>query len=245
MKYIIYIIFIACLATLSFLYSSNTTVEKADSAVWVDGRSISNQEIERLKLRSPSLFTESTSLPDSLIMREVLINEALRQKVDQEEAFRHRIKTFYEQSLVKILVERKMESIQYEPSMEESQAYTNLLGRRIAIELIPLDGSGTPLADKTEHLAGPFLDFSAAIRMELLFLKPGEQSRPLDLFGQKHLLMVKEIGEKDPQFINNNPERDRTVIREYRREALFAQWQETLMKQAKIVVAPKEEGAIR
>jgi len=239
MKYIIYIILIACVATLSFFSSSTPPDSKKDSAVWVDGRSISVQEVATLKRRSPSLFTATSKLPESLIMREVLINEALRQKVDKDESFRQRIKTFYEQSLVKILVERKMDSIQYEPTPEELSGYANLLGRRIELDLIPVVAD----ADRgIEHLAGPFLDFSVAIRVELIFVKPGETSKPFKLFGKNYRLAVKKISEKDPQFAGYNSKRVRAVIREYRREQLFATWQESLMKQAEIVVAPSDGG---
>lgn len=241
MKYIVYILFIACLATLSFFYSSEQRSHESDFAVRIDGRSISAQEIATLKQQSPSLFPKAESLPDSLIMREVLIAEALRQKVDQEEAFRHRIKTFYEQSLVKILVDRKLDSIQYTPTEEEVAAYANLQGRILSIDLVPLDAAGQSLTEGTEHLQGPFLDFSVAIRMEILFLKPQIQSPPIDLFGQVYILVVQSISAKDPKLDSVDTKRDHAVIVEYRRQELFTQWQESLVKQAKIEVAPRQK----
>jgi hypothetical protein len=241
MKYIIYILFIACLATLSFFYSSEQRSQDSDFAVRVDGRAISTQEIDKLKQQSPSLFPKAESLPDSLIMREVLIAEALRQKVDQEEAFRHRIKTFYEQSLVKILVDRKLDSIRYTPTEEEVAAYANLQGRTLRIDLVPFDSAGQLLTDETEHLEGSFLDFSIAIRMEILFLKPEIQSPPIDLFGQVYILVVQSISEKDPKVVSVDTERDHAVIVEYRRQELFTKWQEALVKQAKIEVAPRQK----
>ncbi len=240
MKYIVYIFFIAFIATVGFLYSSGSTPDVGDSAVRIDGRTISVQEIEKLKQQSPSLFEDSDGLPESLILREILISEALRQKVDQEEAFRHRVKTFYEQSLVKILVERKMDSINYTPTTEEIALYADFLGRSVEIDLVPVD-SAQKLGNDIEKLSGPFGDFSVALRMEMLFLETGVASKPVNLFGQLYVLIVKSIGEKDPLYTQYDAGRDRAVIQEYRRQEIMAQWQQSLMEQAEIVIAPKQE----
>lgn len=240
MKYIVYILFIACIATLSSLFSSGSKSEEKEYAVRVDGRIISTAEISKLKQQSPSLFSQSDELPQSLVMREVLINEAIRQRVDQEEAFRQRIKTFYEQSLVKILVERQMDSIRYAPTAKELAAYANLIGRKIDLTLVPLDSTGQPFSKDIEHLSGPFLDFSLEIRMHILFLKPSVTSRPVSLFDQTYVLVVNEISDKAQGTVNQDEKHDYAVIQEYRRQELFAKWQEKLLKQADIVIAPKQ-----
>lgn len=242
MKYIVYIIFIAVIASFSFFYSPTSSPDADQSyAVRIDGRSISSTEIAELKQHSPSLFDQSGDLPESLIMREILIAEALRQKVDQEEAFHHRIKTFYEQSLVKILVDRKMASIHYTPTTEEVAAYKDLLGRKIELDLVPVGSPDQSIVAEPEHLSAPYLDLSAAIRMEILFLKPGVASPPFQLFGQNYVIIVQHIGEKDSLFDHYDDARDLAVITEYRRQQIFTQWQESLMEQAKIEVAPKQK----
>lgn len=242
MKYIVYIIFIAVIASFSFFYFPTSSSNTDQSyVIRIDGRCISSTEIAELKQHSPSLFDQSGYLPESLIMREILIAEALRQKVDQEESFHHRIKTFYEQSLVKNLVDRQMASIHYSPTTEEFAAYTDLLGRTIELDLVPIASSAQSIVAEPEHLSGSYLDLSAAIRMEILFLKPGVPSAPFHLFGQNYVIIVQHIGEKDPLFDNYDDDRDLAVIKEYRRQQIFSQWQESLMAQAKIEVAPKQK----
>ena len=59
----------------------------------------------------PSHHENRQEFLKSVVVEQLLIQEAKRQKIDQEPQFREAIKNHYEQSLVKILLERKNQSL--------------------------------------------------------------------------------------------------------------------------------------
>ena len=248
MKYVVYIILIALISTVGLFLmdrSSHKTTVK-DYVIRVNGKLITASELAQQLNQQPALLGDSTNYVESLITRELLIQEAKRQKIDQEEPFRRALKNFYEQSLIKILIDRKMRSISYTPTQEEIRAYRNLMGRKVSFTLTKVDNSEINASAKdvveknaSNQISDLFDNLALPLRISLLFLKPGEKTRPLNILGGRYIIKLKQIGPSTKVDAKLTDEEIATIITEFRREQMFKKWLDELRKKAKVEVHTK------
>lgn len=138
MRYLLAIIVIVFLATAGIIWIHKPVEQSTkDSVISVNKRQITSSEITPL-LKGKKLDDQDMSgIIDTVITRELLIQEAKRRNIDQEESFRKSLKNFYEQSLIKTLIDQESHAFNYTPSAEEITAYRQLLTKKIDITLIP------------------------------------------------------------------------------------------------------------
>ncbi len=248
MKYVVYIILIALISTVGLFLmdrSSHKTTVK-DYVIRVNGKLITASELAQQLNQQPALLGGSTNYVESLITRELLIQEAKRQKIDQEEPFRRALKNFYEQSLIKILIDRKMRSISYTPTQEEIRAYRNLMGRKVTFTLTKVgnseyDASAKDVVGKnaSNQVSDLFDNLALPLRISLLFLKPGEKTGPLNILGGRYVIELKQIGPPTKVESKLTDEEIATIITEFRREQMFKKWLDELRKKAKVEIHTK------
>lgn len=244
MKYIIYIIIIAITTSVSLLYKPAAQQSKGQQAIRVNGRSVSQQELDEKTIQQSTLLGGPLNITNSLIMREILIDEALQQHIDQNESFQKQIKNFYEQSLVSVLVERKLNSISYSPTAEEIEAYKNLLGRQISLELravSPEREVDVPGEAPLEKLSGLFEDLSLPLRMNILFVSEQQTSKPAPIFGGLFTIYAKKIGAKKETGELYEEEEIKASIIEYRKEEIFHSWLQSLRGKATIELTQNKQ----
>ena len=247
MRYIAYFVLalIVTILGLYLMYRWSHTIPVKDYVIRVNGKLITASEFSHQLNRQPVLLGGSANYAESLVTRELLIQEAKRQKIDQEEPFRQALKNFYEQSLIKILVDRKMRSITYTPTPEEISAYKKLSGRKVTFILTSIGNMPNKARHKgakgnvSNELTDLFDNIALPIRISMLFLKPGEKSGPVNILGGRYVIELKRIG--PPIHTNNKVSDDEIVsaIREYRREEIFKKWLDKLRKNAKVEIHTK------
>jgi hypothetical protein len=114
MRYIYYIIGILCLITLGLVIRLNVVkVEVSEPALIINDRIVSQSELEEFA-KVGSYHSQGSGFLDAVITRELLIQEAVREGIHEEEAFRASVEAYYEQSLVKELVDRKLQNLSAE-----------------------------------------------------------------------------------------------------------------------------------
>ncbi len=248
MRYVAYIILIALITTLGLFLmdrsSRKTTVK--DYVIRVNGKLITASEFSQQLNQQPVLLGGGTNLAEALVTRELLIQEAKRQKIDQEEPFRQALKTFYEQSLIKILIDRKMQSITYTPTPEEISAYKKLMGREVTFTLTNIDNSTNETSQKDvvgnnvpDQVTDLFDNLALPLRISLLFLKPGEKSGPVEIFGGRYVIELEKVGPPARVKARISDDEIAAAISEFRREEIFRKWLDELRKKAKVEVYTK------
>ena len=240
MKYLIIIFtLIAGTIVLSFLlFPGNNPVPEGDIALSINGHDFSGKAITAESKKHGYHDTRS-ELYDSVITRELLIEEAQRQKIDKEENFRKALEDFYENSLVKILLERKNRELAVSVSGEEIDTYIEFLGKNVTftrLESIPADPVSAQAAPGVKNTA-LFDDLAEPLRLLLASLKPGEFAVRFDTGSDKYALRLDSVTPA-AQEIRVPPDRElvKQILEEYKREQLFIRWLADLKAKARIKI---------
>lgn len=252
-----YLYAIATMMILISLYAGYSLFSSPASykniAISINDRNIStdelNQTINRLPLHVKDCYvaTDKNDLVQSLIDKELLIQEAKRLGIDQEEAFRQSIQNFYEQSLIKILLERKTTSLAAEVTDAEADNYIRLLDKNIHLTITEYADIATAENKENEsnraETVALFQNLSAEIRYLLLSLKAGESSQPMPT---QDGFIVYRLDTVEPSLEKELPPPDKKkvqrVIREYKKEKTLNDWMQALREKADIRVFDKEEN---
>jgi hypothetical protein len=238
MRYLYYIGGIIVLVSLFAAYGVfNTTVEISKPAVVINDRIISESELEtRLKLK-PYYMTRDEYI-DSLIDEQLLIQEAINKDIHKEELFRQAVQQYYEQSLIKILVDRKLASLKVSVSDNEIQKYKILSASRLIISKFgykSLNEAASGVSQTPQRIDADFLDLSDGLKFILLNLTKGEMSPPVESgmgvlsyrIDQIIPIESQKAGDVDVEQIKN-------FIAGYKQEQLMADWARELKANAEI-----------
>ncbi len=246
MRYMYYIGVLFLIFSGVFLYThlSMKPPPEGDVAIKINDRLITKEEFAELtKERYPRELTEK-ELINSIIEKELLIQEAKRLGIDREDPFRKSIQNFYEQSLIKILLERKFSGLEPEVTDDDVRAYAFLTGKRISLELRtagrPEDLENRKTEKKEEEV--DFIDLSRHLQVLLLDMKPGDERGPLFLGGEYLLVKVKAITDNPSPPEPPEEELIRRIIRQSKKELTIAEWIGKLRKSARIEVFLDGEG---
>jgi hypothetical protein len=182
MKYIFYILGILIVLTIgvALRLSNSLKVEISEPALVINDRILSENELDE-RHKSGSYHSQGKGFLESVITRELLIQEAVKQGINKEEAFRKSVENFYEQSLVKILIDRKFQSLTPIVTDEMVEKYTGLSGKILQLTKFVYQTEeaiqkGRP--QSSVEIKNEFENMSDSLKFSLLFLKPGELSSP-------------------------------------------------------------------
>ncbi len=240
MKYLFIILAIVSLATvlslLSFLPGKTPSKEIAIS---INGRDIAMEAIAKESSKRGYHAKEQTELYDTLITRELLIQEAEIQAIHKEESFRESLKEFYENSLIKILLDRKNEQLVTKVSEDEVGGYLALTGKIVTftrLDAIPKTPEEAATAAGLTNTA-LFNDLATPIRMLLASLHPGQFAVHFDTGTDRYAIRLDDI---QPSPVPSLPQIDRqrvsAMFEDYKREQQMSQWLADLKQKATITI---------
>ena len=244
MKYlsiILTIILALTAATLLFIWPSQPK-EKKDIIVTINGHDISRSDIQ--EERTTGSYHESSSdFLNSVITRQLLIQEAQKHSIDKELSFRKELKEYYEQSLIKILMERKNASLQTQVKDQEVQTFLHSFGRTYSFML--LKTREPPTADLlkkngTLHSA-LFEDLSENLQLILATLKPGEMAMEFETGNENSAILLEKVEGAGDTSASIDPERARTILIEHRKRQQISNWINELRKNASITIQKQKE----
>ena len=114
MRYIYYIIIIllGLSAIIGYELRGKLSSPK-EAAIVVNGKTITVEEFSRVCSSKPTDSGDKNDFINSLITKELLIQESQREGIDREESFRRSIQNYYEQSLIKLLMDEEMRFFEY------------------------------------------------------------------------------------------------------------------------------------
>lgn len=239
MKYIYYIIGILILITIAlFLRLCGLKVEVSEPGLVVNDRIVSKSELDEFA-DVGSYHSRGERFWDAVITRELLIQEAMKQGIHKEEAFRKSVESFYEQSLIQAMVDLKYQSLSPEVTVDMIHRYREMCNKTIRYtkfiyedeEAIDKEKPGSVVS--REH---NFEDFSGALKFSLFMLKPGESTQP-ELSNEGYVVYrIDGIADGSGSDAGENDEEIKAFLTEQTRKELFDEWLGEIKKEAHIEI---------
>lgn len=250
MRYLFSILMIAVLVTAVFVgYNFRRPVKRtSEVALKINALEVSADEYRNYAAERPYAGEDSREIVDSLVTRELLVQEAKRLNIDKEEAFRKTIERFYEQSLAKTLLERKAADFSVDPSPADIDKFLSLYRMEIDYCLLPVPnnagGAEAPGQEKEQIRQEVFANLSTMLQLRFLSLKPGETSAPFMMNGQRfRVRMLRSTPLTDNSL--NAPDRAqvRRIMAEASRSEALDNWLYDLRRKAHLTVNDSLVGA--
>ncbi len=239
MKYLYYIAGILIVFSGLAIYGLvDTRVEISKPVIVVNDRIITEAEFKTLLLSKP-YYMDEDQYKDSLITQQLLIQAAVSQEINKEESFRKSVQNFYEQSLIKILLDRQLASLTAEASPEELEKYQQLSRSKVHISklLYPTLDDALAGQNPTPHkIDSRFDEISDDLKFIVLNLEKGGSSAPrVSDIGA----VVYKLEEIEPAPASGEIEElDLTAvslfIQDRKKEALMEEWTLKLKETAEI-----------
>lgn len=241
MKYLFTILGIVIAATLFTLYFvwPEQQPQQTDIAVTVNGHGLTRTSIASPDPGSDSHSEDYAALLDSAITRELLIQEAQRQEIDKEASFRESLKTFYEQSLIKILTDRQYSQVKVMVEDREIDDYLTFYGKMVTFSRLPVTATPPYAPDTTEGSQNEVLfdDLSESLQILLAGLKPGEFAIKFDTGSDRYAIRLDKL--VPAQAVDSRqPTREviRNMLMEYKRQQQIVKWLDELRTKASITI---------
>jgi len=246
MRYLYYILAILLFSVIAITISGFLSPRSPhqETALVVNNRVITTGEIEEGLRHHPTSHSDSINeYIDNLIRRELMIQEAQEQEIDQQENFRRAIQHFYEQSLVKALLEKKTEQMQTTANPETVARYLQLQDTLYQLKIIT---AGATI--QTNYTTGLLLDLPIAVRQHLVQLHEGETTAPFKLNEEIiriHLIKKEKVDLQEADKLTKKAV-EKIVQREQLQTAMDS-WIEDLKEKAyiRIVNIPDVEGELK
>lgn len=256
MKYIYYVISIITIFSLIilFMFIEKKTDGNKETALKINDRLISRDEFNQLyNFRSDHLWDWQDFI-QSLIGKELFIQEARKLGIDKEDQFRQALQNFYEQSLIKILMDRKENSLDVAVDDSLVNQYIGFLDKSIDFTFLEFDvlpdteeQIEADLNEKGENRQAAFQDLSIELRSVMITLGEGETSKPIvdsrDVLSNRYFVTRINKIVRDPDLSIASPDRDqiRKLLEYQLKEQSLNEWIRSLRQNADIRVFLEEE----
>lgn len=239
MKYIYYIIAVMIVFSGLAAYGLfDTRMEVSKPYITVNDRIISEKEFERMMPRKPAYMNDEQFI-DSVIDKQLLIQEAVRQGINREESFRQSVENFYEQSLIKILLDRKIDSFHVDVSNDEIEKYRLLMAYTFHITKLvyrTMAEYENAYSSGVEKIKSDFIDLSGDLKYIVMGLAPGQTSGPhTSKFGVFVYTLDRMEKSANPDAMKTfDIKKVSLYIRDKKREQLMSEWIAQIKKSAEI-----------
>lgn len=246
MKYLFIILAIVSLATVLSLFSflPGKFPSKGPIAISINGHDIAREAIDSESKKSGYHSEKQTEIFDAVITRELLIQEAERQAINKEETFRQSLKQFYENSLIKILLDRKDKQLTATVTDGELDSYITLLGKIVTFTRLDAIPKSAAEAGDAKGLTNTalFSDLATPVKMLLASLQPGQYGVQFDTGTEKYAIRLDKV-EPSPDPSTGNVDRQRlsATLTDFKREQQMNQWLADLKQNATITIHSDKE----
>jgi len=217
-----------------------------ETAIIVNNKVITAEEFNRLYSSKSSDKGDKGDFINSLITKELLIQEAEKEGVDKGEAFRISIQNFYEQSLIKLLMDRKCGCINANVTDDELNRYITLLNAKIYFTVFDFDSIEE--AHKGNYRDGEsrgvdFEDLSKDMRNSIISLKEGQMTEPVknrEKYSVVRLDKIEHMTSRMPPDLEK--EKIKKMLAKERKEKLLNDWVVDLRKRAAVKILISEKN---
>ena len=241
MKYllsILLIVSVALMVTLVYIWPSKP-LDKQKIAVTVNGHNVAESQIQNELSKAGNIHVSRTDSLNSIIIKELLIQEAQHQNIDKEESFRSSLKSFYEQSLIKILMDRQYTNLQADVSDQEIDRYLSFFGRIVVFTRMKVnsDPPYAPLPEGGQTTEALFDDLADSLKFTIAFLETGSHSLNFDTSNEQYAIRLDRVAVEGKSRVVTP---DRKLIKELliqnKKEQKISQWLNELRLHASITI---------
>ena len=249
MKYLNFILLIvigATLLSLFFLWPEET-IQERDIALTINGHNYSHKAIASQFNTFGYHYDDSddsAEIVDTIITRQLLIQEAQQQEIDKEESFRDALKKYYEASLIKILLDRQNSKLQITITDNDIDNYIASLGKIVSftrLEKTP-DSEQSAQTMNGSATTALFDDLALQIRPEISTMDVGSYRIMYDNGNESYAIRLDKI---EPSSGNKLSAPDRNKIKEilteHAREKEIGTWLAGLRNRASITIHDEKE----
>jgi hypothetical protein len=242
MKYIFILlaIVLAVSAVTAYFLQPEPDILKEDILVTVNGHNLSRSILEQKKSQSAYHSKDEKALLDTIIINELLIQEAQRLKIDKEPSFRLAVQDYYEQSLIKILIDRQFSDTEGGATDEEIDRYISNHGKIFTFSKLSGSQSVNPKQEQQKSVL--FDDLSDSLKIVLSGMKPGDEEIYFQTGNELLSLRLDKIeqGPVQEPFVGNRKWIKR-IINNYKREKALTSWIKDIRDRATITTPRKTE----
>jgi hypothetical protein len=238
MKYLLIIFSIVVCSSMVSLYylSPPDPMPSEDVALQVNGHSISYENIEEQHRKTGYHSTDREGDINSLVTKQLLIDEAQRLGLDKNDDFRMALKSYYEQSLIRLLTDHKLASVKVKITDKDINRYLGSSGKIFTFTRIPLE-KGSPVEEQSQQNSVLFDDLSVSLRLLLATIQPGEQVGQFETGTEVSIIRLDKI---DPatafEPVAYARDRVREQLENYQRSLEIGRWIKGLRNKASITV---------
>ena len=242
MKYLLTIVILVLafsVLTLVYLWPSRKS-PATNIVLSVNGHTFTSDFFNDLDKKNRLFNNSRQDQLNSVITRELLIQEAQRLGIDREPSFRAALKNYYEQSLIKVLTDRQYASIQVKVSEQDIDNYLSCFGKEYTFTTIP--ASGDKNATPKQHTV-LFDDLAASLRVLFASMRPGEVRQRFDtgsMVGKIRLDAVKPASAGHHLKKAADRERIRNLLVQQKKAQRMNVWMNSLRTKASIIVYGKK-----
>lgn len=233
MKYLFSIMLLAVIFTITVgLYLFQQPPSATGPGLKINDRLVSAQEIDNCYRDDSCGPADRQQFLESLITKELLIQEARAMNLDQDEDFRLALQNFYEQSLTKILLQRKYDQFKYTPTPQETTRFIELQDYQVKLTRLPLAG----LADEEKSIKAAYRNLATSMQVALIAVAVGETSESIQQNDVAYVLRLDKLDRlpaANNGFTMTPDEAGQIIALEHQQQSL-ANWLDELRKQAVI-----------
>ncbi len=238
MKYLYYIAGILVLFSILAVYGlQDTKVEISKPAIVINDRIITESEYKELLPSKPYYMTED-QFSDSIITKQLLIQEAVKQNINKEESFRTSVENYYEQSLIKLLLDRQLTTLAVDVTQEEIERYHSLSQSKIYVSKLRYQTMAEAVVPNNpilQKIESDFMDISDDLKFIVFTLEKGQSSAPFVTNAGVIVYRLEDIKPLDTGQISKiDVEKISLFIQEKKKEVLMDEWSKKLKENAEI-----------
>lgn len=164
------------------------------------------------------------------VTRQILVQEAQRIGIDKENSFRRSLKDYYEQSLVKVLTDRKLAEMKVSVSEEDIERYLSRFGHIFTFTRFPIE-DGKIKEDSGYQSTVLFDELSVTLRLLIADLNPGESAKQFETGTEINVIRLDKIESADvPAVVKADRSRVREQLENHQRSLEIDRWINGLQK---------------
>ncbi len=214
-------------------------METRNVAVTVNGHDLAKATVTAAGAKAGYHSEDYAELLDSAITRELLIQEAQRQEIDKEEKFRVSLKGFYEESLIKTLMDRQYDMPKAAVDDVEIDHYLALFGKMVTFTrlLVTTSRPKVPASEQGPQNEVLFDDLAEPLKICLSCLNPGEYATKFDTGNEQYIIRLDKVTPA-VDMPTAKPDRDqvRKMLENHKRQQQIGNWLKELRNKASITI---------
>ena len=243
MKYVYAVIGFAVIATIAWFALKPGTAPKEAPVLVVNQSQFSQKEFDARFAQISRKNEDRRTFAQSLAMQEVLLQDARNRGLDKEETFRLSMQQYYEQSLVKMLMDRRRKELKSEANPAEIDRYARFVNRKVLLTEFKINSPEertSPALTSGRVVTERFDWLPDNVRYAIFSLDPGQLTPALHQDGKEIVYRLDGIIMEPEGSKAVDRDAIQSFISGYKTTAAVQKWMADLKKASRIEIHLKD-----